>query len=434
MIKKCALIIDKRIELSTKYKKLLEQSGFFVVIANKLTDAIINLTKYEPDLIVISDSLDGKLSENCQKLKTLSANIHPCVVALSKSEHLQDKLDVLEMGADDFLSEPIESEEFKARINAHMRMILEHNLNEKTNLPSSKISFKIFRRIINDNGLFSALLIDMKYANSYREIYGSLAYDKMVQTLAAIVNSAVDENDYVGQFSADDFLVITHPMKAEKICQYLVVAFDSISPKFYTESDANKGYILTSGEDKEGEAVPLVSLNIGGISNEYKKYATVGEAINSLILLHDLAKSDSKSRYILERPKLNGDDSIEDTLYNNNILIIEPDEALSTLLSSTLELQGYEVTTVNTFDDFNDINFKNYALVLLESGDKEDYKGLEICRAIKKSTPKVKVIVSNIYHDKEAVLDAMADLYLPKPFELSTLFGFIHDFVREFNY
>ena len=433
MIKKCVLIIDKRLELSTKYKKLLEQIKIHAVVAHELTDSIKLLTRFEPDLILISDSIEGKLSDNCQKIKTLSSNIRPCIVALSKSEHLQDKLDVLKMGADDFLSEPIDSEEFKARINAHLRMIFEHNINEKTNFPSSKITFKIFRRTINENELFSALLIDMKYADAYREIYGGLAYDKMVQTLGAIINSAVDENDFIGQFSQDDFLVITHPMKAEKICQYLVAAFDSISPKFYSENDALRGYIITSGEDKEGSAVPLVKLNIGGISNEYREYSTAGQAINSLILLHDLAKSDTKSSFILERPKLSGNDSIENSRYNNNILIIEPDEALSMLLSSTLELQGYEVTALNTFDDFDEINFGNYALVLVESGDKEDYKGLQICKKIKTENPKVKVIVSNIYHDKEAVLDVMADLYLPKPYELSVLFKFIHDLVKDYN-
>lgn len=434
MIKKCVLIIDKRIELSTKYKKLLEQIGVFVIISHELTNAIKDLARYEPDLILISDSLDGKISENCQKIKMLSANIRPSIVAISKSEHLQDKLDVLSMGADDFLSEPIEPEEFKARINAHIRRIFENNLNEKTGLPSSKIAFKIFRRTINEKELFSALLIDIKFGDAYREIYGNLAYDKMIQTLGAIINSAIDEKDFVGQFSQDDFLIITNPMKAEKICQYLIAAFDSISPKFYSESDALKGYILTSGEDKEGSAVPLVSLNIGGISNEYRSYTTAGQAINSLILLHDLAKSDDKSKFVLERPKIGGTDSVEDKIFNNNILIIEPDEALGMLLSSTLELQGYEVTTLNTFDDYNEINFENYALVLLESGDKEDYKGLKLCKLIKTKTPKVKVIVSNIYHDKEKVLDALADLYLPKPFELSTLFGFINDFVKDFNY
>ena len=258
MIKKCVLIIDKRIELSTKYKKLLEQSKTFAFVAHELNDAIKVLAQFEPDLVIVSDSLDGKLSENCQKIKMLASNSRPSIVAISKSEHLQDKLDVLEMGADDFLSEPIESEEFKARINAHLRRIFENNINEKTNLPSSKTAFKIFRRTINEKELFSALLIDIKYATEYREVYGILAYDKMLQTLSAIINSSVDEKDFVGQFSVDDFLIITHPVKAEKICQYLIAAFDSIKRKFYSDEDALRGYITTSGEDKEGIAIPLV--------------------------------------------------------------------------------------------------------------------------------------------------------------------------------
>ena len=434
MIKKCVLIIDKRVEQSTKYKKLLERLKISAVVAHELTEAIKLLTRFEPDLIIVSDSLEGKLCENCQKIKMLSSNIRPCIVALSKSAELQDKLDVLKMGADDFLSEPIDPEEFKARINAHLRMIFENNLNEKTNFPDSKITFKIFRRTINERELFSSLLIDIKYNNEYREIYGDLAYEKMIQTLGAIINSALDENDFIGQFSNDDFLVITHPLKAEKICQYLTVAFDSISSKFYSESDAQKGYIVTSGDDKVGGAIPLVSLNIGGISNEYHKYTTIKQAINSLILLHDLAKSNNKSAFILERPKLSGEENIENKPYNNNILIIEPDEALSMLLSSTLELQGYEVTTINSYDDCEQINCDKFALAIIESGEKPDYRGLEICKNFKTRSSKIKVIASNIYHDKESVLNAMADLYLPKPFELSVLFGFINDLVKEFNY
>ena len=105
MIKKCVLVIDKRIELSTKYKKLLEQLNIFAPVTHELNDAIKILAQYEPDLVIVSDSLDGKLSENCRKIKMLTSNTRPCIVAISKSEHLQDKLDVLEMGADDFFSD-----------------------------------------------------------------------------------------------------------------------------------------------------------------------------------------------------------------------------------------------------------------------------------------------------------------------------------------
>ena len=53
MIKKCVLIIDKRVELSTKYKKLLEQMEVYTLVSNEITNAIKLLTKYEPDLIIV---------------------------------------------------------------------------------------------------------------------------------------------------------------------------------------------------------------------------------------------------------------------------------------------------------------------------------------------------------------------------------------------
>ena len=49
-----------------------------------------------------------------------------------------DKIKVLESGADDFISEPVNSEEFKIRIKAHIRREYETNLDVKTNLPTKK--------------------------------------------------------------------------------------------------------------------------------------------------------------------------------------------------------------------------------------------------------------------------------------------------------
>lgn len=38
---------------------------------------------------------------------------------------------------------------------------------------------------------------------------------------------------------------------------------------------------------------------------------------------------------------------------------------------------------------------------------------------------KTKVILTSVYHDKEMVLNAGADLYIPKPYEISNLIKWI---------
>ena len=59
------------------------------------------------------------------------------------------------------------------------------------------------------------------------EIYGTIAAEKLIQTYAAIINSALTEQDFLGELSNGEFLLITTPEKSEKIAAYLVFAFDS---------------------------------------------------------------------------------------------------------------------------------------------------------------------------------------------------------------
>ena len=52
------LIIDKRRELSTKYKKILESKSNRVIISKNLISAMKIIQDKEPDLIIISDSVE----------------------------------------------------------------------------------------------------------------------------------------------------------------------------------------------------------------------------------------------------------------------------------------------------------------------------------------------------------------------------------------
>ena len=56
------LIIDKRKELSIKYKKSIEDNETTTVISRNLKEALHYIQFAEPDIIIISDSLEEKLS------------------------------------------------------------------------------------------------------------------------------------------------------------------------------------------------------------------------------------------------------------------------------------------------------------------------------------------------------------------------------------
>lgn len=440
MLSKLVLIIDKRKEWSAKYKKLIVTNGVNAVITANFEEGLEILTNYEPDMILVSDSLDSTLTDNVKKLRMLSYPSRPCIIAFSTSNDLKDKLNVLDAGADDYICEPIKSAEFKARINAHLRRHFEGMLDDVTHLPNTKHTLITLKRTIIENQKWAGMLVRINEFEAYREIYGELAADKMLQTYTAIINSTIEDNDFLGRLSQNEFLILTSPLKAEHVASFLVYAFKAIVEKFYSEEDAKCGYITLYGDDNAGKRVSLVSTSIGVISNEQKDYDTINAALTTLYSACKLARystSGTDSSYIVERTKLSAQDAVEDKEYNNKILVVEPDDALNYLLKTTAQMQGYEVASTMDYSIAqNLIKTFNPALIVLDAGEADSLKGLELCKKIKKDNKfkDIKIILSTIIHDKKMILDAGADLYLPKPYELMCIFNWIEQMVKEFNY
>ncbi len=145
MYKACVLIISKRRELSIKYKKLIEALNHEVFVTASLSEAFKQIPLKEPELIIISDTIEEKLSDFCKKIRTLTFNFRPAIIAISKSSEMIDKLQTLEAGADDFLSELISSAEFQARINAHLRRYIENSINPITGFVQSNLTLKTIK-------------------------------------------------------------------------------------------------------------------------------------------------------------------------------------------------------------------------------------------------------------------------------------------------
>ncbi len=423
------LIIDKRKELSTKYKKSIEDEQTSVIISRNLKDAMLKIQTTDPDIIIVSDSIDEELAGFCSKIRTLTYNTRPVIIALSKSADSSDRILVLENGADDFLSEPVNIDEFKIRIKAHLRRDIESNLDNKTLLPNEKYVRKALKRILNSESKNAVLLVGIENLGNYRSIYSDVAGDKLVQTLIAITKSALDTADFLGQLNDTNFIIITNPYSAEKLAAFLTFAFDTVAPKFYSSADAKRGYMTLKGDRMAGMRVNPVSILIGGIVDNYNLINTPEELVERLYSIKKIAKIPSGSNYAIDRLKLAGENSVQSVSRNNSIYINEPDDALALLLRTTLELQGY-----NTTDTIDTDSNEQPEIIILDSND--DLSGLDICRDLKSRLNFVnsKIIVTSNIHDKSAILDAGADLYLPKPYEISDLIQWVEYFTKNSNF
>ena len=419
------MIIAKRKELPVKYKKALESPQLSTIITPSLKDALRKIQTQEPDIIIVSDSIEENLSDFCQKIRTLTYNIRPVIIAISKSADTNDRISILEHGADDFISEPVNIEEFKTRVKAHIRRELETSLDDKTLLPNKKLTLKTIKRMLNSNKDCAILLVGLDNLKEYQNFYTELAGDKIVQTFLAIVKSAISENDFVGQLNYNEFIIITDSYSVEKLAEFLTFAFDTVAPKFYSQKDVTRGYMLLNDDSRAGMRVNFVSLTIGGVLETNKLGTSLAGVLERLYYMKKVAKIPVGSHYAIDRVKLSGVNSIADNILNKNIYIKEPDEALYLLLRTTIELQGY-----NIVEELNLENTEQPFIIILDALN--DFSGLELCKKLKNNVNFVntKIFVTSTIQDKTAVLNSGADLYLPKPYEISDLIRWIEYFTN----
>ena len=420
------LIIDKRKELPFKYKKSLETPVITVHVARDIPSGFEYLEAYEPDLIIISDSLNGNIPELCERLRILTYNMRPVIIVMSKSSDVNDRVEFWKCGADDFISEPVNIEEFKMRIKAHLRRDIELNLDTKTLLPDKRHILRSLKRIIYDKTERALLLVSIENYYIYKSIYSELAADKLIQSFVTIIKSAFSENDYLGRLSENEFLIITTPGIVEKLAGFLTFAFDTVAPKFYSEEDMKRGFSLVKGERYAERRVELVYILAGGLEVDYSKSETPEELIEHLRRIKSMAKLPTGSNYAIERLQLTGLGSVVTKEFNKKIYICEEDSALSLLLRTSLELQGYDISC--------DLEQDVPAVVIIDAGDKLENLGFIQKLKQNRNFVNTRLIVTSSKHNKSAILNTKADLYLPKPYEIADLLYWVDTFMKEVNY
>ena len=191
---------------------------------------------------------------------------------------------------------------------------------------------------------------------------------------------------------------------------------------------------MTQGDAQVGKRAEFVHTTIGIISFKEKVYNDVQEVLTDLININNLAKINNQSNYLIERAKISATDAVIHRDYNNKILIIEKDESIKILLKTVLTFQGYEIQTISDFKQINPEYLP--AVIILDAGSNETRSGLSVCKIIKESPllSNSKLIVTSVFHEKETILKAGADLYIPKPYDIASITKWIEILTKEFNF
>jgi len=115
------LLVDDELPIQRALAPLLRSRGYDVQIASSGADALNAITVRSPDLMVLDLGLpDLEGAEVCRRVRTSSAM--PIIVLTARGADT-DKVEALDLGADDYVTKPFSPEELLARIRVALRRV-----------------------------------------------------------------------------------------------------------------------------------------------------------------------------------------------------------------------------------------------------------------------------------------------------------------------
>ncbi|RCV64051.1 two-component system, OmpR family, alkaline phosphatase synthesis response regulator PhoP [Methanophagales archaeon] len=116
------LIVDDELDTLLALKRALELEDFYVIEAQDGIEALEKVKAEIPDLVLL-DLMLPRLNgfEVCQQLKQVEATSSIPIIMLTAKSECSDKVEGIEIGADDYVTKPFDIEELKARIKAVLR-------------------------------------------------------------------------------------------------------------------------------------------------------------------------------------------------------------------------------------------------------------------------------------------------------------------------
>ncbi|MGB7556607.1 MAG: response regulator transcription factor [Candidatus Korobacteraceae bacterium] len=116
------LVIEDDLAVQRALRRTFESAGFAVSVASDGATAMDTFRATLPRIVILDLRLPGKSGQDlCREIKQEFSNV--LILVLSAASDVLDKVLLLEIGADDYVTKPFSPRELLARVRAAMRRL-----------------------------------------------------------------------------------------------------------------------------------------------------------------------------------------------------------------------------------------------------------------------------------------------------------------------
>ena len=109
----------------------------------------------------------------------------------------------------------------------------------------------------NCNNIFSIIIADIDYFKSFNDTYGHLYGDKVLVDLASIIKTTAYDNDIVGRWGGEEFLIICPGLNNEGVKELALKMLDNIS-NYKTKDNKKVSMSFGIATCKKNESIDML--------------------------------------------------------------------------------------------------------------------------------------------------------------------------------
>jgi two-component system KDP operon response regulator KdpE len=143
------LVVDDEPQIRTLLKATLSRAGYTVIEAANAREALSAKAIDKPELVLLDLGLPDR--DGLELVQLLGAEPRAALIVISARDQTEQKVAALDLGADDYVTKPFDTEELLARVRASLRQRLASET-ERQVIEAGSVNIDLLARIVRCDG------------------------------------------------------------------------------------------------------------------------------------------------------------------------------------------------------------------------------------------------------------------------------------------
>ncbi len=282
------LIVDDDAKIVEMLEIGLNAMGYDTVAAYDGGSVFQIVIDEAPDIILLDLNLPKKDGiAVCQEIREKMKDNYIPIIMVTARDDQQSKIDGLDVGADDYITKPVDIKEVMARIRSMLRL---KSMNDElkdardelkelavrdylTSCYNRRYFMEILmlevKKAVRYDRVISCIMLDLDYFKNINDNYGHPVGDIVLRWFADVLRDNLRDSDIVGRYGGEEFIVLLPNISTQEEMELICNRIRETVEKTTVNVGDNEINLTVSigGSIFEGKNIPDVENIIEKIDN-----------------------------------------------------------------------------------------------------------------------------------------------------------------------